>query len=121
MSILNKYNQGNTFNFQTPTDFEFKTLKELYKENGTKEENTLPLKSLFINTKSKFGDSPVAVTNKELVNLPGHLLENVRGMISDDEVVELVNKDHVGIEIYEYESAKWGTNYSVRFVEQLPF
>lgn len=119
MSILNKYNQGTSFNFQTPADFEFKTLKEIY--NDKDRENVLPLKSLFINTKSKFGDSPVAVTDKELVNLPGHLLTSVQGMISDDEVVELVNKDHVGIEIYEYESAKWGTNYSVKFVEDLPF
>lgn len=116
MSILNKYNKGTAFEFTTPTHFEFTTLKELYTQGVTER----PLKSLFINTKSKFGDSPVAVTDSELVNLPSHLLDNVKEMIADDEVVTMVNDGRVSIEIYEYTSKNWGTNYSVRFVE-LPF
>lgn len=118
MSVFNKYNKGSNFDFQTPSDFEFVKLEDLYEVDG---DNQHDLKALFINTKSKFGDSPVAVTDKALVNLPGHLLDTVREMINDDEVVNEINSDRAGIEIYEYESKKWGTNYSVNFIEKLPF
>lgn len=121
MSILNKYNKGSQFDFQTPEHFEFKKLSELYVPNAKADENLKPLNALFINTKSKFGNSPVAVTDNELVNLPGHLLESVEQMISDDEVVQMINEGKAAIEIYQYESKNWGTNYSVNFTEQLPF
>lgn len=117
MSILDKYNKGNPFNFEAPEDFEFVKPKDIFEDK--KEENKRTLKALFINTKSKFGDSPVAVTNTELVNLPNHMSDDVRAMMNDDEVVEMINNDEVMIEIYTYENS-YGTCYGVKFVE-IPF
>lgn len=114
MSILNKYNKGRTFVFETPETFEYVSVEDLY--NNTKD-TPVKLNALFINPKSRFGDSAVAVTDKELVNLPMHMVDTVKEMISDDDVVELVNNGKVAIQPYEYTSVKWGTNYSVNFIE----
>lgn len=118
MSILDKYNKGNPFNFEAPEDFEFVKPKDLYEDE--EQNNKRPLKALFINTKSKFGDSPVAVTTSELVNLPNHMADDVREMMQDDEVIELINNDKVMINIYTYNSNKYGQCYGVKF-EEIPF
>lgn len=117
MSILDKYNKGNPFNFEAPEDFEFVKPKDIFEDK--KEHNQRLLKALFINTKSKFGYSPVAVTNTELVNLPNHMADDVRAMMQDDEVVDMINNDGVMIEIYNYENS-YGTCYGVKF-EEIPF
>lgn len=117
MSILDKYNKGNPFEFEAPEDFKFVKPKEIFEDKN--EDNKRLLKSLFINTKSKFGDSPVAVTTTELVNLPNHMANDVKEMMQDDEVIELVNKDKVMIEVYTYENS-YGTCYGVKF-EEIPF
>lgn len=118
MSILNKYNTNvNRFDFVAKEGVEYKKLSELF-ESGIKE---VPIRSLFINTKGRFGDSPVACSDEFNVNLPNHLLDSVRLMIEDEEIINLANSGGLGIQIYEYESKKWGKNYSANFIELLPF
>lgn len=117
MSVLDKYNKGNRFDFEAPENFEFVKPKDLYEDKN--ENNKRPLKALFINSKSKFGDSPVAVTTTELVNLPNHMAEDVKEMMQDDEVIELVNNDKVMINIYTYNN-QFGKCYGVEF-EEIPF
>ena len=118
MSILEKYNNKvNRFEFEQERDIEYKKLSDLY-ENGTKKIQVL---AMFINNKSRYGDSAVICTNGYNVNLPKHLLETVKEMIEDDEVVELANNGGLGVEIYSYNSKKWGKNYSVNFIELSPF
>lgn len=120
MSILSKYNNNvNRFTFKQVDNPDYKSLKELYKNGDV----ALFVGGLFVNTKSKFGDSPVAVCDGFNVNLPNHLLETVKEMINDDDVVELANKGDLAMEIYEYETKKWGKSYSVNFKEknELPF
>lgn len=113
MSIFAKYNKGNAFDFETPESFEFKNLKDLYSD---KMDNTYKMNALFINTKSHFGNAPVVVTDNEMINLPMHLTESVEQMISDSDIVQAVNDGKAGFEIYSYETAKYGTHYSVNFV-----
>lgn len=117
MSVLDKYNKGNRFEFEAPEDFEFVKPKELYEDEN--ENNKRPLKALFINNKSKFGDSAVAVTTSELVNLPNHMVQEVKEMMQDDEVIDLINNDKVMIKIYTYNN-KYGKCYGVKF-EEIPF
>lgn len=115
MSVLDKYNKGNLFDFEAPEDFEFVKPKELFENEVTQR----PLKALFINNKSKFGDSAVAVTTSELVNLPNHMVQEVKEMMQDDEVIDLINNDKVMIKIYTYNN-KYGQCYGVKF-EEIPF
>lgn len=118
MSILNKYNKTtNPYEFEPKNNVEYKNLAELF-EAGIKE---VPILSMFINTKGKFGDSPVVCTYDYNINLPNHMLDTVKEMNTDVDVIDLANSGKLGIQIYEYNSKKWGKNYSVNFIEVLPF
>lgn len=120
MSVLNKYNNNvNRFDFVQAKNVEYKKLSDLYEDNVKQ----LKINSLFINTKGKFGESPVATADGFNINLPTHLLETVKEMIQDEDVIELANQGNLGIEIYQYETKKWGKNYSSNFIDftELPF
>ena len=112
--LLNKYNKKvNVFKYEQVEKPEYKRLKDLFK-NG---ETEILIKGFFINTKGYYGDSAVAIAEGYNINLPNHLLETVKEMLADEEIIEMINNDNLGIEIYEYTSNKWGTNYSVNFIK----
>ena len=112
--FLNKYNKKvNVFKYEQVEEPEYKSLKDLF-ENG---ETEVLIKGFFINTKGYYGDSAVAIADGYNINLPNHLLETVKEMLTDGELIEMINNDRIGIEIYQYTSKKWGTNYSVNFIE----
>jgi|SRR5699024_4542602 len=115
MSILNKYNQGKQFEYDKDVKREFADLKELAGFFQLSE--VYPVRALFINTKGRFGDAPVVYTDKYMVNAPSHMVDTVREMMSDDELVELVNAGKVGFKIYEYKN-KYGLNYGLEWVEK---
>lgn len=111
--LLDKYNKTiNEFEYQQVPNPEYKNLKNLYENEDVKQ---VPLYGLFINSKGYYGDSPIAVSKGYNINLPKHLLEPVKEMIEDREVIELVNTGNVFMEIYPYTN-RWGTNYSVKFI-----
>lgn len=120
MAVAGKYNKTKRFDFEAGKDFEYKKLEELYTEG---EVNIFPLKALYINTKGKFGDRPLAVTDKCFVNLPNHMLDTVKAMLADEELIEAINKDMVAFEIYSYEDKTYNkVCYSVNWVDaDFPF
>lgn len=115
MSILNRYNNKPLFEYDNTKERSYINLKELVNENGIKK--TYEVHALFINTKSRFGDAPIIVTDEYMVNAPQHLLSTVQEMMNDTELIEMVNKRQVGFTIYEYEG-KNGRGYSVEWVQQ---
>lgn len=120
MTLLSKYNSNNLnpFDYEQVAQPEYKRLEDLYKAGETQ----ITILGFFINTKSKFGESAVAMAEGYNINLPNHLKDTVKEMIQDQDIVELANNKCLGIEIYEYHSKKWGKNYSVNFIEiDLPF
>lgn len=113
--LLNKYNKKvNVFKYEQVENPPYKRLKDLYELDETE----ILIKGFFINNKGYYGDSAVAIAEGFNINLPSHLLETVKEMLTDDEVIEMVNSDVLWIEIYQYTSKKWGTNYSVNFIEK---
>lgn len=113
-SNLNNGSKTKSFTFKIPTGTEFKSVKDL--EVG----NTYKARLLYINKKSKFGDAPVVVTDDSIINLPKHLLEDVKTMINDPEAVTAVNEGRVGFIPYEYESKQYGTCYSIKWTDIEP-
>ena len=110
MSLVSKFNRKH-FNFEIPENFKYKNLKEMFQEGGS--EKKYVVKAIYINTNGKFGPSPLAVTNEELVNLPQHLLEVVKQMRDDNEIVDAINNSKVAFSIYKYNE----TNYSINWLD----
>lgn len=117
MSLADKYNHtAPTFTHQLPDNAPFKSLKELY--NGEKGENKYIVRGLYINTKGKFGEAPVAISEDFSINLPSYLCDTVREMLLDKELVEAINAGKFGLEVYEYTPKDYNkTCYSVNWVD----
>lgn len=115
MSFANRFNKGKKFDFNTE-GLEFTSLSDLYNGNGADAQYTL--KAVFINTKSKFGDTPVFASDKFLVNAPSHLLDTVKEILSDAEAVASINNNKVGFSIYPYKSEKFNVDtFGIKFVD----
>ena len=116
MGIASKYNKGSQFTFKVPKEFKYCSLVDLYNNNG--EGCVYEVKALFINKKSRYGDSGIVALSSCLVNLPQHLTDSVKEMLKDEELIEAVNNGKVGMEIYPYETeAREGLCFSVRWVD----
>ena len=118
MGIAEKYNKGqNVFAFKAPDNFAFVSLENLYKENGA--DFVYNLKGVFVNPKTKFGEAPVATTDYCHVNLPSHMLDTVKEMRQDLELIAAVNGGKVGFKIYSYITPNHpaGPCYAITFVD----
>lgn len=116
-SFANKFNKA-SFGIDT-REFKYVKLSDLYNapKNGGKE-TVHNINGCYVH-KSPLGDSPVIidVTNRTLVNLPSHLGETVREILSDPEAVNMIKAGKVGYTIYEYESHNKKC-YSILFVDK---
>ena len=115
--VLDKYKQtAKRFEYEIPKSHEFVSLHDLYNQYG--KEHIYKLTALFINKKSRYGDSPVVVTENFLVNAPNHLTETVKAMIADGELVDAVNNGEIGFKIYTYTTKKYNGNfYGIEWTE----
>ena len=102
MSIADKYNKSNFFTFTAPKGFEYRSLHDLFNNNGA--DFVYEIKAMYINKKSKYGESPVIATTDYFVNIPSHLTDTVKEMIKDAEAVDTINNGHLGFQIYTYET-----------------
>ncbi len=115
---FSKFNRGYKFNPIDTEGYEYKKLEELYKEYG--KDITYPIRALYINN-GKYGESAVAVTDGFFINLPNHVVADVKEIIADDELVQMINDGIVSISIYEYYSHRYnGTFYGIKWIEEQP-
>lgn len=113
--FTDKYNKTFTkFDFEPSDNFQFHSLKDMY--NGKKGNNNYIVLGIYINRRSKFGDAPVIVSEDCYINLPKHLLDTVKEMLGDEELVKAINNREFGIEVYEYET-NGKTCYSVNWID----
>ena len=116
-NFASKYNRGLGFTRKAVENAIYTNLKELFSKYG--EEEMYVVQALYINTKGKYGDSPIALVLGDLVNLPAHLTETVKEMLKDEDLIKAINEDKFGFTIYHYEKdGKQG--YSVNWVD-IPF
>lgn len=115
--VLEKYAQtSKRFDYEIPATHEFASLHDLFNQHGADKVHLI--KAMFINKKSRYGDSPILVTENELVNAPNHLTETVKAMIADGELVDAVNANRIGFKIYTYKTKKYnGTFYGIQWEE----
>ena len=68
--------------------------------------HTYVLDCLYINDKSQYGESPVAgvadAKGSFMVNLPKHLLQQVRVILEDPEAVEAIQLGRAGFKVRTY-------------------
>lgn len=115
-TFASKFNHT-TFGIDT-TNYEYVKLGDLYNISDKGSGDVVrKIDGIFVH-RSKLGESPVFIVSatKQLVNIPQHLTDTCKEILSDDDAVEAIQVGKVGFVIYEYQSH--GKNcYSVRFVD----
>lgn len=100
MSIAAKFNRSNPFTYEVPENLPYTSLKDLYAFGG--KDKSYKVHALFINTKGKFDDAPVAVLDDCIANFPAHTLDVVKEICADEEAVSAINAGKFGFTIKEY-------------------
>lgn len=106
MSFATTFNKGSRFTIDT-TGFEYIKLSDLAKEIGM--EDTHRIAGLYINTKGKYADHPVAILPDlgKLVDLPEHMTEVVRDILANDQACADIAAGKVGVKFEAYHSKKF--------------
>lgn len=117
MSFASKYNKGG-INWNVNTDgFAYKSLEELYKASA---DAIYILRGIYINRRSRYGDSPVAILDKYFVNLPQHLLQTAEEMLRDEETIQDIKAGRAGFEVETYTSKEGRLCYGVHWLDIRP-
>lgn len=115
-SFATKYNKTN-FGIDTK-EFTYTKLSDIFNSEKDGGADVIHIiNGIYIHT-TQLGESAVIVdaTNKQMVNLPQHLVTACHSILADAEAVDAIKQGKVGYTIYEYE-ARGRKCYSIRFVD----
>ena len=113
---ITKFNKGDMLFTNNERYNEFKTLKELYEENGKERRYLITGLHTY---KSVYGEGCFAKSEGFNISLPSHMVETVEEIRKDEESIEQINNGEVFIEIYTYSLPDKYPNkvfYSVNFI-----
>lgn len=115
MSFGSRHNKGTIFDIDTK-DWEFKSLKDLYEAGN----NLNELQGLYISNKSKFGPSPVAICKGYCVNLPAHMVEEVKDILANEEDIADIKAGKVGFTVETYKDKTYNKDcYGIKWADIL--
>ena len=100
MSFASRHNKGNKFTVNTE-GYQFVRMADLYQQDP---QAVHQVAALYINTKGKFDDHPVAVLpqKRALVDLPAHMTEEVRAILENAEDCADIEAGKVGLQFETY-------------------
>lgn len=106
MSFANRHNKERMFEVDT-TGYTYVKPADLLSK--WPEDTVYQIAGLFVNTKGKYGASPVAIVPEyqALVNLPSHMVDEVIDILQTPEDVEAIQNGLVGIQFERYTSRKY--------------
>lgn len=115
MGVANKYNKGG-IDWGIKTDgFDFKKRDDLFKDSP---EKVYTLRGVYIYTKGRFGDHPVAILDDCFLDLPSYMVDDIRDLRNDTEAVSQILSGCLGIKLEKYTDKKFGKEcIGVKFVD----
>lgn len=125
MSFASKFNTNpnvNPFAYEVPEGVPYVKTADLAQRDGIGK--VYPIKSMYINPKGLYGESPVIVSADFQLNAPKHLVDTIKDITQDKDAVRQVDAGMVGFKLYEYKNNK-GNQLGVEWVdidsEDIPF
>ena len=116
MSFATRHNKGNKFDVNFD-GFEMKRLEDLFSDDP---DAIYPVQALYITKKGEYGPSPFVVSDGFCVYLPGHMLEEIEGILASDDDIADIKTGKVGFCVYSYEKEvkkKMQTFYSINWCD----
>lgn len=115
---ISKFNKGELLFKDTDRFNEFKTLEQLFNENGTDKQYLV--KGVY-SFKSSYGEGCFIKSDGFNISLPTHLLNTIKEIREDKESIDAINDGKVYMTIYSYTLPEKYPNkvfYSVNFIEK---
>lgn len=108
------------FNRNVKFDFDgknlpFVSLADYAAANGT--DAVVPVKGMFTHNKSKYGEKGVVVTEKCNIDVPTHMVKDIKKVRESADMVAAVNAGNCGMKIYTYTDNNGVLRYSGTFTD----
>ena len=94
---------------------EWMDLNQYVTEHGNE---PFEVKALFVNEKAKFGARPVVVSPTHKINLPNHMLSDVKEIMADPDLVAIINNGGCVFIPEQYEDKNGVTRNSGTFADK---
>lgn len=72
---------------------------------------------MYTHNKSQFGEKGIIITEKANIDVPQHIIKDIKTVIGNDDMVAAVNAGKCGLKIYTYTDQKGEERYSATFVD----
>lgn len=104
MGIVSKFNHSNPFSNIVTDGFNYVDLTDIESHSQGK---PYVIHGMYVQNKGKFGPEPVAINkdDKVLINLPHFLVDDVKEMLADQEVIDAIKANKVGIQVTHFTNA----------------
>lgn len=96
---ITRFNKSEFLFTNTEKFEEFKTLEELFKENGREKRYIVTGVYTY---KSVYGDGCFIKSDGFNISLPSHMVNTVKEIREDEESIKQINEQRVFVEIYPY-------------------
>lgn len=113
LSNNNNSKKKSLFNVNS-SNFNFTKLETLFMADGDKAIYTVL--GVYINTKSKFGPTPMVIIDGYKVNLPKNKLKAIDAILKSPECIQAINEGHIGFQIEERQ-ASFGHYYDINWID----
>lgn len=117
MGLFSSLNKTKKFDFTADKDFPYISLKDLLQANDGDLEHIYVIRALYINSRSKYGEQPLIAIDDAYVNIPKHMLETVKGILANDEMIDAINKGLAGFKIRPYEDKSGIDRLSIDWID----
>lgn len=111
MGFAKTHAHGAKFSIDTK-GFEFKKISEFPLDTE------IIVRGALISKGGKYGDSASLILDDCFMNIPKHLVDDVRELLADAEAIEQVESGLLAVSIYEYEDANGAIQRSINWIDK---
>lgn len=110
MGFAASHNHGAIFSINTE-GFEFKKITDFPLDKE------MAVRGAFISKGGKYGDSASIILDDCFMNIPKHLVDDVKDLISNPEAINQVEAGKLACSIYEYQDSNDKTQRSIKWID----
>lgn len=111
MGFAKNHAHGAKFSIDTE-GFEFKKISEFPLDQE------ITVRGALISKGGKYGDSASIITDNCFMNIPNHMIDDVKELLADQEAIDQVEAGKLAVSIYEYEDRNGATQRSIKWIDK---
>ena len=111
MGFAKTHAHGAKFSINTE-GFAFKKISEFPLEQE------IVIRGALISKGGKYGDSASLILDDCFMNIPNHMIDDVKELLADAEAIEQVEAGKLAVSVYEYEDRNGSIQRSIKWIDK---